>query len=124
MHEFSLAQSVHETISSIAKQRNAKEIKKIILKFGAFALVQEDQFRFCFDIIKKESLITHKSELDIIWIPGELRCLECKFQGKISKSPSEHTELAPIFECPKCRSYSTEIISGTETYIDSIIIAE
>ncbi len=124
MHEFSLAQSVHETIRSIADQRNAKEVKKIILKFGAFALVQEDQFRFCFDIIKKDSLITQKSELDIIWIPGELQCFDCKFQGKISDIPSEHNELAPIFQCPKCRSYSTKIISGTETYIDSIVIAE
>jgi len=124
MHEFSLAQSVHETIISIAAQRKAKEIKKIILKFGAFALVQEDQFRFCFDIIKKDSQITLKSELEIIWVPGELRCYECKFQGKITDIPSEHNELAPIFECPECRSYSTEIISGTETYIDSIIIAE
>ena len=124
MHEFSLAQSVHETIISIATQRDAKEIKRIILKFGAFALVQEDQFRFCFDIIKKESLITLRSELEIIWIPGELRCFECKFLGKITDFPSEHNELAPIFECPECKSYSTEIISGTETYIDSIIIAE
>ena len=124
MHEFSLAQSVHETIISIATQRNAKEIKKIILKFGAFALVQEDQFRFCFDIIKKDTPTTAKSVLEIIWVPGELRCFECKFQGKISDIPAEHNELAPIFECPKCKSYSTEIISGTETFIDSIVIAD
>ncbi len=124
MHEFSLAQSVHETIISIATQRNAKEIKRIILKFGSFALVQEDQFRFCFDIIKKDSPVTLKSELEIIWIPGELRCFECKFQGKITSIPSENNELAPIFECPECKSYSTEIISGTETFIDSIIITE
>ena len=39
MHEFSLAQSVQETVISIAKQRSAKEIKKVILKFGAFALI-------------------------------------------------------------------------------------
>lgn len=124
MHEFSLAQSVHETITTIASQRGAKEIKKIILKFGAFALVQEDQFRFCFDVIKKDSKITQKSELDIIWIPGILQCHECKFQGQIKDIPSEHDELVPIFECPKCRSYSTKIVSGTETYIDSIVIAE
>ena len=124
MHEFSLAQSVHETIISIATERDVKEIKEIFLKFGAFALVQEDQFRFCFDIIKKDNQITQKSELNIIWIPGNLRCLKCEFQGHITDIPSEHNELAPIFKCPKCSSYSTEIISGTETFIDSIVVAE
>jgi hydrogenase nickel incorporation protein HypA/HybF len=122
MHEFSLAQSVLETILSIAQERHVKEIVKVILKFGTFALIQEDQFRFCFDIIKTDSELTAKSKLDIIWVPGELKCFNCDFKGKVSDFPQEHNELAPIFKCPSCKSYSTEIISGTETIIDSIIV--
>jgi len=122
MHEFSLAQSVFDTILSIAKEQEVKCIKRIILKFGMFALIQEDQFRFCFDLIKTEFQITSSSELDIIWVPGELQCSKCGFEGKIKKVPQDHNELAPIFQCPSCNSYSTEIISGTETIIDSIIV--
>lgn len=122
MHEFSLAQSVQETVISIAKQRSAKEIKKVILKFGTFALIEEDQFRFCYDILKKESPLLEDAELEIIWISGELKCQECNFEGKIDEIPQEHTELAPIFQCPTCHSYATDIISGTEATIDSIVI--
>lgn len=122
MHEFSLTQSVFDTILSVAKEQEVKSIKRIILKFGMFALIQEDQFRFCFDLIKTEYDITSHSELDIIWVPGELHCLKCGFEGKIKDFPQDHNELAPIFQCPSCRSYSTDIISGTETIIDSIVV--
>ena len=123
MHEFSLAQSVQETVTSIALQQKAKIIKKVVLKFGSFALIQEDQFRFCFDIIKKESELTKDTDLEIKWVPGELRCLDCEFEGLINNTSQEHGDFAPIFKCPKCESYSTEIISGTESTIDSIIVA-
>ncbi|MFX1285136.1 MAG: hydrogenase maturation nickel metallochaperone HypA [Promethearchaeota archaeon] len=122
MHEFSLVQSVIENTLTVAREHNVKRIQKIVLKFGIFALVQEDQFRFCFDLIKTESDLTANSELEIIWIPGELQCENCDFKGMIKNFPQEHNELAPIFQCPKCKSYSTNIISGTETVIDSIVV--
>lgn len=122
MHEFSLAQSVFETILTVAEKRNIKKIKTVILKFGMFALIQEDQFRFCFDLLKTEYEKTSTSELEIQWAPGELKCSNCGFNGKVEEVPQDHNELAPIFSCPSCKSYSTEIISGTETMIDSIVV--
>ncbi|MFX1517039.1 MAG: hydrogenase maturation nickel metallochaperone HypA [Promethearchaeota archaeon] len=122
MHEFSLAQSVLETIMNIAREQKVKRIRKVILKFGVFALVQEDQFRFCFDLIKADSKLTATSELVIIWTPGELQCEDCAFRGKIENSSQDHSELAPIFKCPTCHSYSTKVISGTDTVIDSIVV--
>ncbi|MFX0014666.1 MAG: hydrogenase maturation nickel metallochaperone HypA [Promethearchaeota archaeon] len=122
MHEFSLAQSVLETVLAIAEERQVKRIKKIILKFGTFALVQEDQFRFCFNLIKADSELVATSELEVIWTPGELHCDRCGFEGKIKDSPQEHYNLGSLFQCPVCNSYSTNIISGTETIIDSILV--
>ncbi len=122
MHEFSLAQSVFDTIVSIAEKQNVKMIKKVILKFGMFALVQEDQFKFCFDIVKNDSEKTQNTILEIKWIPGVLRCLDCQFEGEIKKVPQDHIELAPIFKCPNCDSFSTEVLSGTETIIDSLLV--
>lgn len=121
MHEFSLAQSVYDTTISIARKHKVKQIRKVVLKFGIFALIQEEQFRFCFDLIKTDSKLTAKADLEILWVPGELKCLECDFKGEVSSFPQEHQELAPIFQCPSCKSFSTEIISGTETIIDSLV---
>lgn len=121
MHEFSLAQSVFDTVVTIAQERRVDKIKLVVLKFGVFALIMEDQFRFCFDLLKTDSDLTKSSELKIIWTPGELKCLNCNFEGKIKDNPQEHNELAPIFQCPDCKSFQTEIISGTETIIDSLL---
>ncbi|MHA1226443.1 MAG: hydrogenase maturation nickel metallochaperone HypA/HybF [Candidatus Hodarchaeales archaeon] len=122
MHEFSLAQSVYETIITVAEKNGVHAIKRVKLKFGSFALIQEDQFRFCFDIIKKEDDITKNTALEIEWIPGKLKCLSCNFIGEVKDVSQEHNELAPIFQCPSCKKYTTEIISGSETVIDSIIV--
>ena len=123
MHEFSLAQSVQETVTTIAlKQGPNSIIAKVVLKFGSFALIQEDQFRYCFDIIKKDSDLLKDAILEIIWVPGELECLDCEFKGKTTNIPQEHDEFAPIFKCPKCDSYSTKVLSGTDSTIDSIVI--
>ncbi|MHA2347300.1 MAG: hydrogenase maturation nickel metallochaperone HypA/HybF [Candidatus Hodarchaeales archaeon] len=122
MHEIALAKSVQETVISVAMKNNGTSIKKIILKFGLFALIQEDQFRFCFDIIKKDSNLTIDTELEVIWTKGELKCLECGFFGEVKDVPQDHSELVPIFKCPKCEKYATEIISGLETSIDSIVV--
>lgn len=120
MHEFSLAQSVFDTVLTIAQEHKVDDVKTVILKFGVFALIQEDQFRFCFDLLKVDSELTKSLELKIVWTPGELKCSNCNFEGKITDNPQEHTELAPIFQCPDCKSFNTEIISGTETIIDSL----
>jgi hydrogenase nickel incorporation protein HypA/HybF len=121
MHEFSLAQSVFDTVVTIAEERRLNKIKLVVLKFGVFALIQEDQFRFCFDLLKNDSNLTKSSELKIVWTPGELKCMNCNFEGKVTNNPQEHSELAPIFQCPDCESFHTEIISGTETIIDSLV---
>ena len=91
MHEFSLAQSVQETVISIARKQAAREIKKVILKFGAFALIEEDQFRFCFEILQKESELLEETELEIIWI-SETILLKSLLKGMYNKA-------APQFCC-------------------------
>jgi len=122
MHEMALAQTVLDTTISAAKKNGASTIKKVILRFGIFALVQKDQFTFCFDVLKAESPLTTHTELQIQWIPGNLHCQACEFEGEVDRIPNETDPLAPIFQCPQCSSYSTKVLSGTETLIDSIVV--
>lgn len=115
-------QSVIETMLSTAQERGLRNIRKVVLKFGTFALIQEDQFRFCFDLIKKDSRITENSELDIIWVPGQLKCQECGFEGEKKDISQRNDNLIPLFQCPVCNSYSTRVLSGTEMIIDSLLV--
>jgi hydrogenase nickel incorporation protein HypA/HybF len=115
-------QSVIETMLSNAQERGLKNIRKVVLKFGTFALIQEDQFRFCFDLIKKDSHITENSELDIIWVPGQLKCQECGFEGDKNDISGKNDNIIPLFQCPACNSYSTMVLSGTEMIIDSLLV--
>jgi hydrogenase nickel insertion protein HypA len=105
-----------------AKKQDAIEIKKVVMSFGSFSSVHLDQFKFCFDLVKVENDLTRNTELVINRVPGELKCQKCGFEGEISDIPSGHEDLAPVFPCPSCSSFTTEILSGTETTVDSIVV--
>ncbi len=120
MHEFSLATTLLDTIWEIAKQNNITRIKKVVVKFGIFALVMEDQFKFSFDMIKEEEEITKDAELEIIWENGLIKCNNCGYEGETKPLPGSEYGLALLLKCPNCNSSDISIIKGTETYIDRI----
>ena len=122
MHELSLASSMIATILEVATKNNAAKILKINLKFGKFALVQEEQFRFCIDMLKEEHEMTKNMEVVIIWEEGIIECQECKYWGP-TVIPEDLIEMIQSFKCPDCDSYRTRIVQGRETNIENISVS-
>ncbi|MFW9855107.1 MAG: hydrogenase maturation nickel metallochaperone HypA [Candidatus Thorarchaeota archaeon] len=122
MHECSFAQSVIDTVVSQAKNQNVKKIKEVVMSFGVFSSIHLDQFAFCFDLVKIENDLTRSTNLVIKRVPGELKCQTCGFEGEISEIPTSQQDLAPVYPCPSCSSFTTEILSGTETTVESIVV--
>ena len=122
MHEFSLAQSLLQTAIEVATQNQALQITKINLKFGTFALVMEDQFRFCMDILKEEDELTKEMEVIIKWEEGVIQCVECGYNGITDSSKENDYGMISSLKCPKCQSYDTRVVKGMETFIEDISI--
>jgi hydrogenase nickel incorporation protein HypA/HybF len=123
MHEFSTAVGIVGTVTDVAKEHNAKRIKKIELVIGEFSMLNFDQLQFAFEIAS-EGTLAEDAELIMIKQKGEIHCQECEFQGPIEQPIQEQDHfavtLANIFECPKCHSNKTKISGGRDIYVKNI----
>ncbi|MHA2170221.1 MAG: hydrogenase maturation nickel metallochaperone HypA/HybF [Candidatus Kariarchaeaceae archaeon] len=122
MHELSLAQSLLQTAIEVANDNNALAITTINLKFGKFALVMEDQFRFCLNLLKEEHEISKEMIVNIEWEDGIIRCVECEYNGVPDMSKEELDGMISSLRCPNCESFDTRVVKGMETYIENISV--
>ncbi len=114
MHEMAITQSILDIVLSHANQNGAKRVSKIVLTFGAMSMVVGDCVRFYFDIISKNTL-AEGAELEIIDVPVRIKCAQC---NKVYESQD------PILICPECQSMISDIVSGKELDVTSIIIED
>jgi hydrogenase nickel incorporation protein HypA/HybF len=110
MHELAIAQSIVEAVEQMAHKHNAKHVKKVKLKLGAFTGVVKDALEFSFEVIREGTLLSN-AELEIEIIELQKRCESC---GEISGTDGDLNLL-----CPSCLS-PTEIVSGREMQIDYV----
>ena len=123
MHEFSTAVGIVGTVVDVAKEHNATKIKKIELVVGEFAMLNNDQLIFAFEIAS-EGTLAQGAEVVITEQRGQIDCQECGYSGAIEKQTKEvgHlvVDLTNIFECPKCHSNKTKISGGRDIYVNNI----
>ena len=110
MHEVSIVQSLISIVCNKADENNLKKINKISLRIGEFSGVFEDSIRFAYKAISKDT-IAEGAELIIEKVYATAKCDHCDIEFKIS----HFNKL-----CPKCQSFSNNILSGYELNINTI----
>lgn len=110
MHEFSIAESIIESIVNAALKEKLTKIEKVTLIVGSFTSVNNDSLMFAMDALKKEHSLENM-KVEILDIPLEVKCRECG-----STTLPEDVFLM----CSDCGSTNVEIIHGKELYIKSI----
>jgi hydrogenase nickel incorporation protein HypA/HybF len=118
MHEFSVAQSIVETVLEVARKHNASRVLQVNLIVGEVALVNTEQLSWYIDMLTKETM-AEGMKLHVTSSPVRIRCLDCGYEGGVRYQESDshwHTSL-PVFECPHCQSAQTLILSGRELHI-------
>jgi hydrogenase nickel incorporation protein HypA/HybF len=93
-----------------AKEAQAKKVTRINLVIGELSGVVSDSVQFYFDFLRKGNA-AQEATLDFKLVPIELRCRECQ----TAFHPEDSTWI-----CPNCQSASLDVISGQESYIESI----
>ena len=69
MHEFSLCESIVETLTTQTRQQGFTQVRRVWLEIGALANVELDALRFAFEIVRQNT-VAATAELDIITLPG------------------------------------------------------
>lgn len=104
MHEYSIVGALIEQIEQIAKDNDAYEITKVVIKIGAMSGVEPELLQIAFDTFK-EKTVCDSAILEIELEPIIIKCLSC----------SESTVADKIrYRCPKCSSNEVQIDGSSE----------
>jgi hydrogenase nickel incorporation protein HypA/HybF len=121
MHEFSIAQSIVETVIKVAQDNGASQILEVNLEVGEVALVNVDQLGWHIQMLTQGTL-AQGAQLNWSRVPAAIRCEGCGYEGGLRyerEDPSWHFSM-PSFECPRCDSPKTVITHGRELRIKEI----
>ncbi len=118
MHEFSTMTQIVNAILEEAKKHHAQKITKVVLEIGELTFLGEEQLRFAFDVLTKDTIL-EGAHLEIKKKGVEVRC-HCGYEGGIEYEEKEEFHLlTPILRCPRCNE-EVRIVRGRECIIKNI----
>ncbi|MGQ9655032.1 MAG: hydrogenase maturation nickel metallochaperone HypA/HybF [Thermodesulfobacteriota bacterium] len=123
MHEFSVAQSIVDTVLKVAEDNSAGQVLEVNIDVGEIALVNTQQLAWFIQTLVQGTIA---DGMRILWnkVPATIRCMECGYQGRVrylQEDPEWHFSV-PTFECVECNSSQTVITSGRELRIKDISV--
>ncbi|MDP8204730.1 MAG: hydrogenase maturation nickel metallochaperone HypA [Candidatus Tenebribacter mawsonii] len=111
MHEGAIVHSLLEIAKDIRIKEELNEITEVKIVVGKFHQIVEEVMIANFDFMKTEYSGFDNAILLMTEKEVSVKCEDCKHEFTIDE---------PIFMCPKCDSFNTELISGKELYIETI----
>jgi len=110
MHEYSIVQSLLESCEDYAKQNEAKEVTKVIVKIGVLSGVEPDLLKTAFDTFK-EKTVCNNAIFEMIIQKIEISCNSCNTNSILEKHE---------FSCPKCESVDVRVTDGEDMFLMSL----
>lgn len=111
MHEGAIVHSLLEIAKEIRIKEELKEILKVKIIVGKFHQIVEEVMIANFNFMKIEYDGFDNAVLLMTEKEVRIKCEDCQHEFTIDE---------PIFMCPKCNSFNTELISGKELYIETM----
>ena len=112
MHELSLAAEVIKIAEYEAGRNNANLVSEITIEAGSFSGVEIDAFKSALEILA-EGTVLSKASLNILKIKGKGYCQSCDLEFEMDNR---------IDTCPVCNSFPSEIRSGYEFRVKSLVV--
>ena len=108
MHELAVAQSIVEAVEARAAECHATRVKGVRLKIGEASGIVTDSLTFCFEMLVSLDPTLEGAQLVIDTVPHRALCRHCA---------KEFSVINFVAQCPTCKEWSSEIVSGTELQI-------
>ncbi len=110
MHELTLCESTLQIIETQARQHKVNKVTALWLEIGALSCIEEDAFRFSFDLVCRGT-VADGCKLHIIHKPATAWCWDCSKSVEVHK----HAE-----SCPFCHGYNLRVDDGDNVKIKEI----
>jgi len=116
MHEFSIGQSIVQTVLAELAGRNLPPggLRSVRIAVGAMHQIVPDTLLFAYESLVQDTPAAG-SRLVIRPVPVTARCKACGWQGAIE---------VPLFLCRACQSGEIELITGMELHLESLEVDE
>lgn len=113
MHELSLCLNILQILERQSQLKCYKRIKTIWLEIGDLAGVEKEAILFNFPIAARNTL-AENAQLNIIDIPGQAKCENCKIILNINNR---------FDACSVCGGYGLQVLGGDELRIYEVEVA-
>jgi hydrogenase nickel incorporation protein HypA/HybF len=114
MHELSIAMSIVDLAALQAAQHETDVIEEIELDIGCLSGIEMDSFDFAWRQAVKRTILENALR-KVNRIEGKGKCLECGSEFNMEK----------LYDCcPVCNSPFSEIISGKELKLRSLVLPD
>ena len=110
MHEFSIVQSLLDTIDKYAAEHTAREVSKVVIRIGPMSGVVPHLLKTAFDTFK-EGTVAEKAELLLKEVAMRLRCNDCEVISEVD---------GIVFKCQSCGSTNVEVIDGEDLILERL----
>lgn len=113
MHEVSIMENTLEIAIAQARQNEAAKIDRLTLNIGELSGIIPEALEFAFEVLIRDT-IAEKAVLEINTVPVVCYCRNCdrNFQ------PQDY-----IYECPQCQKISSDILTGREMELVSLVVS-
>ena len=108
MHELAIAQSIVEIVETRAAECHATHVKGVRLRIGEAIGVVTDSLTFCFEMLTSLDPTLAGAQLSIDTVPHQAQCHHCAREFPVVNF---------IAQCPVCKEWSSEVVSGNELQI-------
>lgn len=112
MHELSIAKNIVEIVEDEVKEKNAKFVSELNLEIGELSGIIVEALKFALDEVVKNSILDN-TLINVNVVKAIAKCDKCGFEFDTNDYYSN---------CKKCNNIYTEIITGKELKIKSIVI--
>jgi hydrogenase nickel incorporation protein HypA/HybF len=112
MHELSVCLALLEQVQSIAQERGATRVERILLRVGPLSGVEPLLLKSAFPLAAAGTL-AESAVLDIEAIPVRVHCSECG---------AETTARPNRLVCGRCGGFRARVISGEEMLLASLAL--
>lgn len=94
-----------EAVLAQAREHEATQVHRIVLRVGALSGVEPDALRLAFEATI-EGTPAANADLELETVPARGRCTDCDLEFDVQSDF--------IFTCPKCGRISGELVQGRE----------
>lgn len=110
VHEVSIMGDIFQILNENVTNHKMQKVNKVVLKVGEFTCVQEDALQFAFQAFSKDTE-AEGAELVIDRVEATAKCSNCEEIFKVGFLDKA---------CPKCKTFSNNIVTGYELLLQEI----